>query len=229
MATIATSGNETALVRNHAKPEMVQPAETPHQSPPPDFDTLYHEHYSPVYRFLRNHFNGPEETVEDLVQEVFIKAWSKVDQYQTRGLPFSAWLFRIARNHLGDFFRRQSIRSASQLNDDWVVADPAADYAMQWIHEREWLMGGLEQLSADQRRVVELRFLADLSVADTAQIMGKNDDSVKKLQARGLANLRRLLATAPEGHLLNRQQGMSSDINFARGSKPVIATRAAAA
>ena len=69
------------------------------------FASLY-EQYSPlVYRFLRRRLDGADEVVEDLTEDVFVKVYEKLDRYVERGLPFTAWLYRIAHNHLVDYLR----------------------------------------------------------------------------------------------------------------------------
>ncbi len=69
------------------------------------FADLY-EQYSPVvYRFLRRRLDGSDEVVQDLTADVFVKVYEKLDRYVERGLPFTAWLYRIAHNHLVDYLR----------------------------------------------------------------------------------------------------------------------------
>src|SRR6185436_639691 len=69
------------------------------------FASIY-EQYSPlVYRFLRRRLDGSDEVVEDLTEDVFVKVYEKLDRYVERGLPFTAWLYRIAHNHLVDYLR----------------------------------------------------------------------------------------------------------------------------
>ena len=158
------------------------------------FAELY-ETYSPVvYRFLRRRLDGSDEVVQDLTADVFVKVYEKLDRYVERGLPFTAWLYRIAHNHLVDYLRTLPRYQASSLDEGVEVAEHHSGSAFGRVLDRETLEPALARLTAEQRQTVELRFFAGLSVAETAARMGRSDEAVKKLQARALANLRRALA-----------------------------------
>lgn len=157
------------------------------------FASLY-EQYSPlVHRFLRRRLDGGDEVVEDLTEDVFVKLYEKLDRYVERGLPFTAWLYRIAHNQLVDYVRTLPRHTAQSLD---VVADvPEHQTGSEYrsVLDRETLEPALARLTAEQRKAVELRFLQGMSVAETAAAMGRSEEAVKKLQARALANLRRSL------------------------------------
>jgi RNA polymerase sigma-70 factor (ECF subfamily) len=158
------------------------------------FATLYEQYRPLVYRFLRRRLDGADETVEDLTEDVFVKLYEKLDRYVERGLPFTAWLYRIAHNRLVDYVRTLP-RQATQPLD--VVADvPEHQTGSEYrsVLDRQTLEPALARLTAEQRQAVELRFLQGMSVAETAAKMGRSEEAVKKLQARALANLRRSLA-----------------------------------
>ena len=158
------------------------------------FASLY-EQYSPlVYRFLRRRLDGPDEIVEDLTEDVFVKVYEKLDRYVERGLPFTAWLYRIAHNHLVDYLRSLPRMTASSLDAVAEVPERAATAAFSRVLDRQSLEPALARLTPEQRQTIELRFLEGMSVAETAATMGRSDEAVKKLQARALANLRRHLA-----------------------------------
>ena len=157
------------------------------------FATLYEAYRPLVYRFLRRRLDGSDETVEDLTEDVFVKLYEKLDRYVERGLPFTAWLYRIAHNRLVDYVRTLPRQSAQSLD---VVADvPEHQTGSEYrsVLDRETLEPALARLTPEQRKAVELRFLQGMSVAETAAAMGRSEEAVKKLQARALANLRRSL------------------------------------
>jgi RNA polymerase sigma-70 factor (ECF subfamily) len=162
------------------------------------FASLY-EQYSPlVYRFLRRRLDGSDEVVEDLTEDVFVKVYEKLDRYVERGLPFTAWLYRIAHNHLVDYLRSLPRTSAHSLDDVAEIPEVAASAAYRQVLDRQSLEPAMARLTPEQRQAIELRFLEGMSVAETAATMGRSDEAVKKLQARALANLRRHLSpTAP--------------------------------
>ena len=158
------------------------------------FASLY-EQYSPlVYRFLRRRLDGGDEVVEDLTEDVFVKVYEKLDRYVERGLPFTAWLYRIAHNHLVDYLRTLPRQYASSLDEVTEVPERAATAAFSRVLDRQSLEPALARLTPEQRQAIELRFMEGMSVAETAAAMGRSDEAVKKLQARALANLRRHLA-----------------------------------
>jgi RNA polymerase sigma-70 factor, ECF subfamily len=161
------------------------------------FGALYEEYAPTIYRFLRRRLYGPDEIVEDLTEDVFVKVFEKLGQYEDRGRPFAAWLYRVAQNRLVDYLRAAPRSAATSLDNVSTVAERNTDSAFSSVLDRQVLAPALAQLTAEQRRVIELRFIEAMSVADTAIVMERTEEAVKKLQARGLASLRRLLTATP--------------------------------
>jgi len=159
------------------------------------FAELYERYSQQVYRFLRRRIDGSDEVVHDLTADVFVKVYEKLDRYVERGLPFTAWLYRIAHNHLVDYLRTLPRYQASPLDAAAEIAEQGAGTAFGRVLDRQTLAPALARLTDEQRQAVQLRFLEGLSVAETATMMGRSEEAVKKLQARALANLRRSLAT----------------------------------
>jgi RNA polymerase sigma-70 factor (ECF subfamily) len=155
--------------------------------------TLYEQYATSVYRYLRCRLSGPDETVQDLTADVFVTVFAKLDRYVDRGAPFTAWLYRVARNKLVDYTRTQNRSRLSPLEYADEVAEPRATSAYGQVLDRQILAPVLAGLKREQRQVVESRFLAGRTVAETAALTGRSEEAVKKLQARGLANLRRHL------------------------------------
>jgi RNA polymerase sigma-70 factor, ECF subfamily len=160
------------------------------------FAELYEQYRPLVYRFLRRRLDGSDETVEDLTEDVFVKLYEKLDRYVERGLPFTAWLYRIAHNQLVDFVRTLPRHAAQSLDVVADVAESQATAEYRSVLDRETLEPALARLTAEQRQAVQLRFLQGMSVAETAAAMSRSEEAVKKLQARALANLRRYLVEA---------------------------------
>jgi RNA polymerase sigma-70 factor (ECF subfamily) len=160
------------------------------------FATLYEQYRPLVFRFLRRRLDGSDEVIEDLTEDVFVKLYEKLDRYVERGLPFTAWLYRIAHNQLVDFVRTLPRHTAQSLDVVMDVAEHQATAEYRSVLDREALEPALARLTAEQRKAVELRFLQGMSVAETAATMQRSEEAVKKLQARALANLRRYLVEA---------------------------------
>jgi len=155
------------------------------------FDDLYARYAHRLFGYLYQHLNGNVEDAEDLTSEVFTKVFEKIDSFEVQGAPLSSWLFRIARNRLIDLIRRRSGRASVSLDDaPQMMAGPIFDGINHLVTSQE-IRRGLLMLTPEQRRVIELRFLEDKSLAETAALMDRGEEAVKKLQQRGLAALRR--------------------------------------
>jgi RNA polymerase sigma-70 factor (ECF subfamily) len=157
------------------------------------FSSLYRQFAPRVYSFCS--FRVAEEAdAEDLTQQTFMKAMEALPRYQDRGLPFAAWLFRIARNVVIDFERGR--RTDLDLDDVMNQgADLVADTDASGADDRDALIGAIRELTRAQRDVLAYRFFADLSARETGLLMGRNEASVRTLQARAIGALRRRLAT----------------------------------
>jgi RNA polymerase sigma-70 factor (ECF subfamily) len=174
-------------VGGHALAEIVRRARSGDRDA---FGALYVRYAAGIRRYLLHRGAGSAELAEDLAADVFVKALTGVGRYQDRDVPFGAWLYRIARNHLVDY-QRASSRQVIQTTDEQIEAPSSeAETILTRILDRDALRAALAGLTRDQRRVLELRFLNDCAIAETAKIMGKTENVVKKLQARGLAALR---------------------------------------
>ncbi len=158
------------------------------------FAKLYEAYVERIYRFI--YFRvGVAEAAEDLTSQVFLKAWEGLSRYQPRGLPFGAWLFRVARNTVIDHYRAS--RPTVPLDTAALSQpDPAADVAEAVGRrlENDELRAALGKLTDEQRQVLSLKFLAGLSTDEVAQALGKKPGAVRALQMRGLQALARLMA-----------------------------------
>jgi RNA polymerase sigma-70 factor (ECF subfamily) len=158
------------------------------------FASLYEQYLPLVYRFLRRRLDGSDEVVEDLAEDVFLKVYEKLDRYVERGLPFTAWLYRIAHNHLVDYLRSLPRTAASSLDAVAEMPERSTTAEYSQVLDRQALEPALARLTPEQRQAIEFRFMSGMSVAEAAAGMGRSEEAIKKLQARALANLRRYLA-----------------------------------
>ncbi|MBI5288738.1 MAG: sigma-70 family RNA polymerase sigma factor [Chloroflexi bacterium] len=146
-------------------------------------------HYERLCMFLQNR-TGNSHVAEDLASQVFTEAVARIGSYQWRGLPFAAWLFRIARNLSADHHRKWAGREGA-------LVDSAVEHEELQRLEREadraQVRQALASLTDEQRQVLDLRFVADLSVAETAAMIDKTEGATKAIQHRALASMRRLL------------------------------------
>ena len=163
------------------------------QGAPEAFEQLYESHFDKIYRYIVLKV-GNRADAEDITQQVFLNALESIGSYRWRGVPISSWLFRIAHNQVVDHFRRRSREQTLPLDESRSRSsfDPVA------LAERnlkvEQLAAACTQLSEAQREVISLRFAGGLSVAETAQSMGKSEGAVKVMQHDALVKLRRILS-----------------------------------
>jgi RNA polymerase sigma-70 factor (ECF subfamily) len=160
------------------------------------FAQLYDLYAKKIHSYLRYHLNNRAELAEDLAADVFMKALEKINSYQFSGVPFSAWLYRIAHNHLIDYLRALPKKQGVSLDECNGVDDPSAEKALDETLTHQQVKGALKGLTDEQRQVIVYRFLEDRSIADTARLMAKNEDAIKQLQVRALRNMRRTLSAA---------------------------------
>ena len=159
---------------------------------------LYRAHAPGLHRYFCRRLGGHEQQAEDLTADVFVRALERLNRYECRGVPFSAWLFRIAHNVLVDHRRAQPRGEWLGLDDCGEIQTPAAERELAEAVELLDVGRALRRLTPEQREVVALRFVRGCSLAETQAATGRSEESVKKLQARGLQRLRELLQPRPE-------------------------------
>lgn len=153
---------------------------------------LYEEHAPRLYRYFLPRVSGRSQQAEDLTEEVFVRVLERLERYEDRGLPFGAWLFRIAHNLLIDHQRRQPKQPVVAIDECEELRGPAERQLQQALDQHE-ISVTIARLTNDQRSVIQLRFIQGLSIIETAAALGKTEESVKKLQARGLMAMRRIM------------------------------------
>ncbi len=162
------------------------------------FAALYEVYGSRVYSFFRFRVSNTE-AAEDLTQLVFLKMIEQLPRYECRGVPFAAWVFRIARNAWIDQNRTThesvALESLAESPSEGDGPEAAAAAAI----DSDQLKRAIVNLPRHQREVIEYRFFGGLSPAETAAQMGRSVGSVRVLQHRALAALRKLLPATERG------------------------------
>lgn len=154
--------------------------------------TQIYERYAPaIYRYIYFRL-GEAELAEDLQAEVFLRMFEGLHRYEDRGWPISAWLYRIARDRTIDVMRRRRNRQQVPL-DNWNGSCEGPENSVNAQLEYEELTRTLNDLTDEQRQVIQLRFLSEMSIQEVAQKLGRTEGSVKALQHRGLQSLARRL------------------------------------
>jgi RNA polymerase sigma-70 factor (ECF subfamily) len=183
---------------------------------------LYDAYLPRLYRYCLSRV-GNETDAEDLAEEIFVKVLGAIDGFQwqpaprTDGrtandgasqdgaiegggegrIPFGAWLFRIAHNHVVSFHRRAATRGpVSELSEAIRDGNRGPEELTETKITVEEVFAAVRELPEAQREVILLRFASGLSVAETAEALGKHQTNVKVLQHKGVQRLKRMLADA---------------------------------
>ena len=154
------------------------------------FGELYERYRDAIYRFCLAR-TGTSHDAEDLTSDVFVKALNSIDRYQDRGLPFAAFLYRIARNAAID--RSRTLKQP--LSVDGLLQEPASKQNVEleavFAVEKSILMDALTKLKSEHRDVVVMRFIEGYSALEVAQLLGKTEGAIRTLQHRALERLRK--------------------------------------
>ena len=158
---------------------------------------VYDEYHRPLYSYIYRQVDEVE-TARDLTAEVFRRLLQSVRNGSGPDQDIKAWLFRTAHNIVIDFYRSRRFRSHSPFNRDNIgFGDDPAAIAERNVQTGE-VIAAWQNLTPDQRQVIELKFMQEFSNEEAAQVMRKPVTAVKTLQHRALAALRRQLEKSKE-------------------------------
>ncbi len=153
------------------------------------FGALYERHFDRVYAFIVSRVHD-RDVAEDLTSEVFHNALANLPKFEWRGVPFSAWLMRIAWNAMADRWARVGRERGDPAPEKFETLD------MDAIENRAWLFALVRKLPPEQRRVVLLRFVEQRSVREIATAMQKTEGAIKQLQFRAIKTMRSKMGKA---------------------------------
>jgi RNA polymerase sigma-70 factor (ECF subfamily) len=164
------------------------------RSTPEAFGQLYARYVRKIYNYVYYRVGDGVEA-EDLTSRVFQRASQGLDTYTERGLPFVAWLYRIAHNTVANWYRDEGRRRAFSIDGvriaDWQAPDPEA--AVEARSDRELLLAAVRRLPAERQQLLILKFSEQLSNAEIGQVMHRSESAIKSLYHRTLDMLRREL------------------------------------
>jgi len=152
------------------------------------FGELYERYRQPLYRYCLARSESPHEA-EDLVSDVFLKAMESLARYRDQGLPFIAFLYRVARNAAIDRSRKNKGSSLFEMSvEPRSATDVEGDVARS--QEVDAILRAMRKIKPEYREVILLRFVEGYSAADVAKLLDKAEKAVWNLQQRGLERLR---------------------------------------
>lgn len=155
------------------------------------FGELYERYVKRIYNYVYFRTGSPHDA-EDLTARVFTRAMAHIGQYTDRGLPFQAWLYRIAHNLTANWHRDQGRRKVIPL-EDYITGElfgDSPDNLVEDEEELEMLRAAVRRLSEDRQQLLLLKFVDGLSNAEIGQIMDKTEGAIKSLYHRTLTALR---------------------------------------
>ena len=165
------------------------------QKDPARFAELYERNFERVYAFIARRVRDRNEA-EEVTSEVFHQALASLPRFQWRGVPFAAWLFRIASNSIVDRSKRAA--REQQLPENLQLAAEVTTQEFEYHNEQRARLFKLVNLLPEaQRIVIAMRFSEEKSTSEIANEIGRSEGAVKQLQFRALQNLRARLIDEP--------------------------------
>ncbi|MDE2777248.1 MAG: sigma-70 family RNA polymerase sigma factor [Chloroflexota bacterium] len=164
------------------------------------FGELYERYLPKIYSYIY-YRTGNVHDAEDLTAKVFFRALSHIGNYVEKGLPFQAWLYRIAHNLVANWHRDQSRRKIIAL-DEYVahsLSSEAPDSRTEEVEERNQLLDAIRELPDDRQQLLILKFVEQMSNAEIGAIMGRTEGAIKSLYHRTLLALRNELKSMQAG------------------------------
>jgi RNA polymerase sigma-70 factor (ECF subfamily) len=172
---------------NMPEQELVILAKTDREA----FGELYERYVAKIYNYIYYRTSNQHDA-EDLTARVFFRAMSHIENYVDRGVPFQAWLYRIAHNLVANWHRDRGRRRIIPL-DEFVAShlrSEAPDQQAEDTEERDRLMAAIKRLPPERQQLLVLKFVEHLSNAEIGEIMERTEGAIKSLYHRTLTTLR---------------------------------------
>ena len=159
---------------------------------PAKFEALYSKYYEQILNFVYQRLDS-KDTAFDITQQVFLKAMQNLHKYEYRGLPFSAWLYRIAINELNMMFRKSNKEQA--LNVDIAAVDDIMEEMNESSPEENMniVLNALSKLEPDDVQIIEMRFFEKRAFKEIGDILGITENNAKVRTYRILDRLKHII------------------------------------
>jgi len=176
------------------------------------FGVLYDRYIGRIYNYIY-YRTGNQHDAEDLTSRVFTRAMKHITNYQDRGVPFSAWLYRIAHNLVANWHRDNCRRQEITLDDAYKTSSDGElpEFALVRNEEERALLEIIRYLPEDRQQLLILKFVDHLSNAEIGHIMGRTEGAIKSLYHRTLLSLRSEIKKNDAGNILANDNQMSGD------------------
>lgn len=168
---------------------------------PAEFAILYDQYYTPVFSYIFRR-TGNYEQARDIVADTFLKAYQKINRFEWRGVPISAWLYRIASNEINQQLRKKHrLHSIDSINEylpqmEGIETERASlEKAFAEKQEFVTIQRQLLLLHIKYQEVIALRFFEQKTIQEISVILNKKQGTIKSLLSRGLEKLRIAMAS----------------------------------
>ncbi len=162
------------------------------------FGQLYGIYLDRIYRYAFHQVQD-RMTAEDITEEVFVKAWKAIKSCKGKGETFSAWIYRIAHNHIINTLRNTQKLTSIEIEMENIAGNINLNQEVEMKLEQQELTEMIADLPQNQRQVVVLKFIEGLDNRETGKIMGKSEGAVRILQMRALTTLRQKIGGGKYG------------------------------
>lgn len=155
------------------------------------FTYIYEQNVTRIYNYIYYRI-GSEADAEDLTARVFHRAFGHINSYVEKGVPFSAWLYRIAHNLTANWHRDNHRRKEVSLEEQYDIPlhEDMPELTLEKSQEKETLLKAIRRLPPARQQLILLKFLEDLSNGEIAVIMKRTEGAIKSLYHRSLISLR---------------------------------------
>lgn len=165
------------------------------------FGALYDKYAARIYNYIY-YRTGSSQDAEDLTSRVFFRAMRHITNYRDRGVPFSAWLYRIAHNLVANWHRDSSRRQEVELEDGYRASkgEEYPEIALMESEDQRALLVHIRKLPEERQQLLILKFVEHMSNAEIGQIMDRTEGAIKSLYHRTLLSLREEISKDVSGH-----------------------------
>ncbi len=165
------------------------------------FGELYDAYVAKIYRFILFRVGHRKEEAEDLAHQVFMNAWQNMSRYESRGFPFSSWLYRIASNAVIDFYRTHRTHiDIDTVPEEMVVELSNVSTELNNQLNMHHVRIALTKLEPEHQNVLIMRFIDDLSTKEIAIALEKSEGAIRVIQHRALKQLKQYVDETRPNH-----------------------------
>ncbi len=159
------------------------------------FGELYSLYFKRIFKFVYYRV-GHKEVAEDLTEEVFIKAYTKLASVQQNS-SFEGWLYQIARNTVIDHYRDKKMIVALEEVENTLEYESNIVNVLELQDEQKVLLKLIKELEPDQQVIIKLKFLEDLDNPEIAALTNKTEGAIRVIQHRAITKLKQLIKNSP--------------------------------